>query len=122
MSKSHQSGAITHHWNDLPPTPSPTPSPSPSSPLAFPETISSLFAAPSRLPSQELSRLRERVVKATDGISEGQKSEVAGIVGRVLAGTVQPGEGRDEVVRFMIREVGVAGWAGAIRRGLECLL
>ena len=113
MSKSHQSGAITHHWNDLPPTPSPTPSPpSPPSPHVFPETISSLFAAPSRLPPQELSRLRERVEKATGGITEGQRSEVAGIVEGVLAGRVQSGEGRDAVVQFMIREVGVAGWAG----------
>jgi hypothetical protein len=122
MSKSHQTGTITHHWNDLPPTPSPTPSPSPSSPHTFPETISSLFAAPSKLPQQELSRLHARVEKAVGGISEGQKAEVAGIVEGVLAGAVQRGEGRDAVVQFMVRETGVAGWVGAVRRGLECLV
>lgn len=40
-------------------------------------------------------------------------------MGAVLDGDETPAWGRERVVEFMMRQVGVAGWAMAVRRGVE---
>ena len=100
--KSHQSGAITHRWNY-----------SAANTVAIaviaarvPRNHFVVVCRAAQVAAARTLTLREHLVKATDEISEGQKSEVLGIVERVLVWSVHSEEGRNEAVRFMIREVG----------------
>ena len=146
---SHQSGPITHHWNDLPPSllqkpysasasrstsPNPqTPQPQPQTPQPSPpdsETlleplIEKLFSAQSTIPDAQRRQLKEKVLKAAPGMSDGQRGEVVEILLRWDGGGGEEGgkkEGREAVVGFMVRERGVAGWAMCLRRGFEGLV
>ncbi|KAG0633021.1 hypothetical protein HOY80DRAFT_993858 [Tuber brumale] len=102
---SHQSGPITHHWNDLPasllpkpysasasrstsphPQPPPQPLPPPPSSSSDPESllieplIERLFAARSTLPDAQRQQLKEKVLKAVPSMSAAQRDEVVGIL------------------------------------------
>ena len=177
--RSHQSGTIAHHWNDLPaaflsapssrnisrsasplppapapassscpPTPisaepRPGPSPSPSlslSPRPDPGTgtghgdadgdagkelellLLQLFAptTASTLGAGERRQLHERVARAR--LTPAQSAELVLVLRPVLAHQQSPAWGRERVVAFVVRNSGVAGWAGALRRGVESLV
>ncbi|KAI5776492.1 hypothetical protein EDC01DRAFT_636733 [Geopyxis carbonaria] len=133
--KSHQSGTIENHWNDLPAAFLPTSrsvSPNPATAASAHGTSSSddfgtllteLFSAstPTTLIAREHKMCYDRVLKAAPGLSEGQKAELAGVMRPVLEKKETPQWGREKVVEFMMRERGVAGWAAALRRGVECV-
>lgn len=69
--------------------------------------------------------LHDKVLKSLPAITPAQKREVADIVRRLLQ-EKKTADGRkaakDAVVAFMMRERGVAGWAGGVRRGVECVV
>ncbi|KAG0133157.1 hypothetical protein HOY82DRAFT_641198 [Tuber indicum] len=99
---SHQSGPITHHWNDLPasllpkpysasasrstsphpqpPQPPPPPPSSSDSESLLEPLIERLFAARSTLPDAQRRQLKEKVLKAVPSISAAQRDEVVGIL------------------------------------------
>lgn len=133
---SHQSGTIKEHWNDLPasmvspPTRSLTSTPLSSAPSPCPETdeaeefpalLETLFAGtPTTLPERERKMLHEKVLKSLPAITPQQKREVAEIVRRLLhEKSLGKKEAKEAVVAFIMRERGVAGWAGGVRRGVE---
>lgn len=176
--RSHQSGTIAHHWNDLPaaflsapssrnisrsasplppasapasssscpPTPIPAePSPTPSlslslSPRPDPGTghgdengggdagkelellLLQLFApaTASTLGAGEKRQLHDRVARAR--LTPAQSAELVLVLRPVLAHQQSPAWGRERVVAFVVRNSGVAGWAGALRRGVESLV
>ncbi|PUU72900.1 hypothetical protein B9Z19DRAFT_1166185 [Tuber borchii] len=139
---SHQSGPITHHWNDLPPSLLPKPysasasrstSPHPQQPQPLPQPsppdletlleplIEKLFSAQSTIPDAQRRQLKEKVLRAAPGMSDGQRGEVVEILLRWDGGGGKK-EGREAVVGFMVRERGVAGWAMCLRRGFEGLV
>lgn len=70
--------------------------------------------------------LHDKVLKSLPAITPAQKREVADIVRRLLQEKKKTaGErkaAKDAVVAFMMRERGVAGWAGGVRRGVECVV
>jgi hypothetical protein len=76
---------------------------------------------PSTMEEKERNMVYERILKFADSMTEGQKGELAGVVGRVLRKDEAPAWGRERVVEFMKRERGVAGWAAGLRRGVECI-
>ncbi|KAF8245986.1 hypothetical protein K440DRAFT_662482 [Wilcoxina mikolae CBS 423.85] len=138
--KSHQSGTIESHWNDLPTsflsaptsrnvsttasrstTPLPPEPSSSSSTEDFSRLLARLFdpSTASTLGVKEKSQLHERILKAS--ITEAQKAELAGVLEKVLEREETAAWGRERVVEFVVRNNGVAGWAGAVRRGVECL-
>ncbi|KAF8543478.1 hypothetical protein BDD12DRAFT_874575 [Trichophaea hybrida] len=138
--KSHQSGTIENHWNDLPTsflsaptsrnvsttasrstTPLPPDPSSSSSTDDFPHLLARLFdpSTASTLGVKEKTQLHDRILKAS--ITEAQKAELAGVLEKVLGREETAAWGRERVVEFVIRNNGVAGWASAVRRGVECL-
>ncbi|TGZ85117.1 hypothetical protein EX30DRAFT_16914 [Ascodesmis nigricans] len=142
--KSHQSGTIEHHWNDLPTsflpssrttsrsvsplpptttTSSTTTTPPPASSstaTTFSSLLSQLFTtSPSSLGAKERQLCYARITKVDADITEAQKEEVGEVVRRVLEGMETPAWGRERLVAFMLREKGVAVWAAGVRRGVE---
>jgi len=139
--QSHQTGVIKEHWNDLPNdfTPSASRSVSrTSTPLSrngygpptatdgsmdspdFDNLISSLLSAPTSLSANEAKLLASKVQKNVAAITPEQKSAVGYIIQAVAVDKSEsPAWGRQQVVDFMMREKGVAGWAIAVRRLVE---
>ncbi|KAA8894206.1 hypothetical protein FN846DRAFT_975359 [Sphaerosporella brunnea] len=131
--KSHQTGTIEHHWNDLPTSFLPTSrSTSPLPPRTgesgdtaqvlaehFDALVARLFAAdtPGALQEREKKAALERVRRTA--VTDAQKRELAEVLDAVLEGREKPEWGREQVVRFITRNPGVAGWAIGIRRGVE---
>ena len=76
-------------------------------------------ATASSLGEKEKIQLHDRILKAS--ITEAQKSELAGVLEKVLEREETTAWGRERVVEFVVRNNGVAGWASAVRRGVECL-
>jgi DNA-binding protein Fis len=85
----------------------------------FEALIQRLFApeTPSSLPEREKKAMLDRVLKAK--VTEVQKQELAGVIEAVLEGMEKPEWGREQVVGFITRNAGVAGWAMSVRRGVE---
>jgi DNA-binding protein Fis len=81
--------------------------------------VQRLFAAEtqSSLPEREKKAMLERVLKAK--VTEVQKRELAEVIEAVLEGREKPEWGREQVVGFIKRNPGVAGWAMGVRRGVE---
>ncbi|KAI5844313.1 hypothetical protein BZA05DRAFT_476901 [Tricharina praecox] len=122
--RSHQTGTIESHWNDLPPallSRSGSPLPAVSSVSGeddFAPLIEQLFAAAGEdAKRKEMGLLRDRVLKAK--VSPLQKAELAGVLRAVLEGTETPAWGRERVVDFIVRNPGCASWAMGVRRGVE---
>lgn len=91
----------------------------------FPALLETLFAGtPTTLPARERKMLHDKVLKSLPAITPPQKREVADIVRRLLQEKTAGGRkaAKDAVVAFMMRERGVAGWAGGVRRGVECVV
>lgn len=86
--------------------------------------LETLFAAtPTTLPPRERKLLQDRVLKNLPAITAPHKREVAQIVRRLLLErSLSKKAAKDAVVAFMMRERGVAGWAGGVRRGVECVV
>lgn len=90
----------------------------------FPALLETLFAgSPTTLPERERKMLHEKVLKSVPAITPLQKREIVEIVRRLLQEkSLGKREAKEAVVAFMMRERGVAGWAGAVRRGVECVV
>lgn len=90
----------------------------------FPSLLDTLFAGtPTTLPERERKMLHEKVLKSLPAITPQQKREVVEIVRRLLhERSLGKKEAKEAVVAFMMRERGVAGWAGAVRRGVESVV
>lgn len=86
--------------------------------------LETLFGAtPTTLPPRERKLLQDRVLKNLPSITPLQKREVAHIVrGLLLERSLSKKAAKDAVVAFMMRERGVAGWAGGVRRGVESVV
>ncbi|KAH0608827.1 uncharacterized protein H6S33_001055 [Morchella sextelata] len=134
---SHQSGTIKEHWNDLPSHMVTPPSRSlTSTPLSvppgneeddeeeFPALLKALFVStPTTLPERERKLLHEKVVKSLSTITAPQKREVAQIIKRlVIERSLGKKEAKEAVVAFIMRERGVVGWAGGVRKGVESVI
>ncbi|KAF3902197.1 hypothetical protein ABW21_db0207866 [Orbilia brochopaga] len=182
--QSHQKGAITNHWNDLPAgyIPSPTSSLSRSASrnsnsLATPNAGSSisraasasplrqsnpapnaggqpisgaegsggsrlddetkpldvllpaLYNLPSKLPRNEHGQLQTKINKSLlpatgdSGVSDSQRLWTRELLQQFVADGVMDGKrAREEIVAFMRRESGVAGWAGSVRKIVESVI
>lgn len=77
-------------------------------------------ATASMLGAGEKRQLHERVARAR--LTSAQSAELVLVLRPVLAGQQSPAWGRERVVAFVVRNSGVAGWAGALRRGVESLV
>lgn len=90
----------------------------------FLAALEALFAGtPTTLGSRERKLLQGRVLKSLADITAPQKREVAQIVTRLLhERSLSKKAAKDAVVAFMMRERGVAGWAGGVRRGVESVV
>lgn len=90
----------------------------------FPTLMETLFSgAATTLPERERKMLHDKVQKSLPSITVQQKREVAGIVRRLLQErSLGRKEAKEAVVAFIMRERGVAGWAGGVRRGVESVV
>ncbi|KAK6360042.1 hypothetical protein TWF696_001161 [Orbilia brochopaga] len=176
--QSHQKGAITNHWNDLPAgyIPSPTnslsrsasrnsntlatPNPGSSisrtasaSPLRHSSSTSgaeadgpsesrtsdetkpldvllpALYNLHTKLSRNEHSMLQARINKSLlppkgdGGVLDSQRLWIRELLQNfVVDGAINVQQAREEIVAFMRRETGVAGWAGAVRKIVESVL
>ncbi|KAI5799155.1 hypothetical protein DFH27DRAFT_86056 [Peziza echinospora] len=143
---SHQSGVIKEHWNDLPSNFTPGTSRSASrtgTPLSrgeistptttdgassggdleapdFEEILEALLKAPSKLKPKDVEILGSKVQKSVGLITPEQRAELGFIIKAVVVDRSEgPAWGRENVVAFMMREKGVAGWAIAVRKIVE---
>ncbi|KAJ6260810.1 hypothetical protein Dda_5040 [Drechslerella dactyloides] len=182
--QSHQKGAITNHWNDLPAgyIPSPTNSLSRSASrnsntLATPNIGSSinrgasasplrhsastpkdeiasrsegdgpdssrtsgetksldvllpaLYNLPTKLARNEHGMLQTRInksllpAKGDGGVTDSQKLWIRELLqGFVVDGAMDGKQAREEIIAFMRRESGVAGWAASVRKVVESVV
>lgn len=75
------------------------------------------------LPERERKMLYGKVLKSLPTITAPQKREIAEIVRRLLhERSLGKKEAKEAVVAFIMRERGVAGWAGGVRRGVESVV
>ncbi|RPA77333.1 hypothetical protein BJ508DRAFT_330322 [Ascobolus immersus RN42] len=135
--KSHQTGTIDHHWNDLPAhihTPPPgDKTGSPESQLKgellasidfksapTTEELDAFFGLKSKVSDRERDMVRKKVEKVVgDAATEERiKGWVGGIVRGVLNG-MGGAWAKGECVGFVVREKGVASWVGGLRRWVE---
>lgn len=86
--------------------------------------LEALFVStPTTLPERERKLLHEKVVKSLSTITALQKREVAQIIKRlVIERSLGKKEAKEAVVAFIMRERGVVGWAGGVRRGVESVI
>ncbi|RVD81433.1 uncharacterized protein DFL_009297 [Arthrobotrys flagrans] len=90
--------------------------------------LPTLYNLPSTLSQTERTQLRTRINKSLlpktgdGGTSDGQKEWVRGMLEMFLEGGVDKKGCREEIVGFMRRESGVAGWAGGLRRVVESVV
>ncbi|KAK6352009.1 hypothetical protein TWF718_005158 [Orbilia javanica] len=91
--------------------------------------LPALYNLPSTLSQAERTQLQTRINKSLipkagdGGTTEGQKEWVRGILELfVVRGEVDVKTCREEIVGFMRRESGVAGWAGGLRRVVESVI
>jgi hypothetical protein len=67
--------------------------------------------------------LHGKVLKSLPTITAQQKREIAEIVRRLLhERSLEKKDAKEAVVAFIMKERGVAGWAGGIRRGIESVV
>ncbi|EGX44644.1 hypothetical protein AOL_s00188g312 [Orbilia oligospora ATCC 24927] len=91
--------------------------------------LPALYTLPSTLSQAERTQLQTRINKSLlpktgdGGTTDEQKEWIRGILEMfVVSGEVDGKTCREEIVGFMRRESGVAGWAGGLRRVVESVI
>ncbi|EPS36686.1 hypothetical protein H072_9764 [Dactylellina haptotyla CBS 200.50] len=91
--------------------------------------LPALYNLPTSLPQSERNMLQTRINKSllpatgNGGVTEAQRTWVQELLhGFIVEETVDTKTCREEIVAFMRRESGVAGWAGSVRKVVESVI